>query len=134
VRQEPSIAWVLKVVVISMLVAAAIPTTVFVYLDSRSNDQRLRQNRNLIEQVSAERTAVQESVNDFIYNQCIQAELRDAVYAQWGTDLLILLRSMPEGAASDARVQKLIADLEDGISDLEPVDEADCQPPAASPP
>jgi hypothetical protein len=117
-----------------MLVAAAIPTTVFVYLDSRSNDQRLRQNRNLIEQVSAERTAVQESVNDFIYNQCIQAELRDAVYAQWGTDLLILLRSMPEGAASDARVQKLIADLEDGISDLEPVDEADCQPPAASPP
>lgn len=133
-RSEPSIAWVLKVVILSMLVAAAIPTFAFLYLDNQSSDQRIRQNRNLIEQVEQDRIAVQEDINDFIFQQCIQAETRDAVYAQWGADLLIILRSLPDGGRSDAKVQKLIADLEDGIADLEPQDEADCVPPPASTP
>ena len=134
VRDEPSIAWVLKVVVLSVLVAAVIPTAAFFYLDSRSSDQRIRQNRNLIEQVEADRIAVQERINAFIYQQCIQAETRDTVYAQWGSDLLLLLRSLPDGAGSDSRVVKLITDLEDGIAQLEPADEQDCVPPPATTP
>lgn len=132
-RNEPSIAWVLKVVVISMIVAAVIPTAAFLYLDGRASDQRIRQNRNLIERVEAERIGVQERINDFIYAQCIQAEVRDAVYATWGSDLLTVLRSIP-GAATDAKVQKLITDLEDGIAQLEPKDEQDCVPPPATSP
>jgi hypothetical protein len=132
-RDEPSIAWVLKVIVMAMLVAAAIPTSLFLYLDNKSSDQRIRQNRNLIEQVADERIAAQEAINDFIFDQCIQAEVRDRVYAQWGGDLLLILNAIPE-SKSDSRVQKLIADLEDGIADLEPPGEKDCVPPPASTP
>lgn len=132
--RDPSIAWVLKVVVIAMLVASAIPTSVFLYLDNKASDQQFSQNRNLISKVEAERVGVQERVNDFIYQQCLQAEARDTIYAQWGSDLLLLLRALPPQGRTDRNVQKLISDLEDGIEILEPDDEADCVPPPATNP
>lgn len=130
-RTEPSIAWVLKVVVISMIVAAVIPTAAFFYLDSKSSDQRIRQNRNLIERVETDRIAVQERINDFIFEQCVQAEARDVVYAQWGGALLRIARRLDQ---TDADIRLLIDTLEDGITVLEPEDEKDCTPPAATTP
>ena len=74
----------------------------------------------------ADNQRIAEALAQFTYRQCVEAELRDVVYADWGGALLTISRRLDQTYAD---VQHLIMVLEDGIEVLEPANESDCVPP-----
>ena len=81
-----------------------------------------KSNRDLI----ADNQEVRDRLARFAYEQCVEAEVRDVVYADWGGALLTISRRLDQ---TDRDVRRLITALEDGIAALEPRDEKDCVPP-----
>ena len=96
---------------ISTLLVAAVPTG-YLYM---SNHDRIAENQKISEELAR-----------FTYRQCVEAEVRDVVYADWGGALLTISRRLDP---TDNDVQHLITVLEDGINALEPRNEQDCVPP-----
>lgn len=82
--------------------------------------------KNIVNDRIADSQQVSQALARFAFEQCVQAELRDVVYAEWGGALLAISRRLEQ---SDSDVRRLITVLEDGIDTLEPPDESDCIPP-----
>lgn len=95
------------------------------------NDQ-IDQNEALIQRVNGERIARTRAINEFIYEQCVQAEIRDVVIVGHLRDHLAEARAtLPAGSP---QLLKKEQDLLDGINALEPENEQDCRPPPATKP
>ena len=82
--------------------------------------------RNVTNDRIEDQEKTDQAIARFAFRQCVEAELRDVVYAEWGGALLTLAREIEP---SDSNVRRLISVLEDGIDTLEPPDESDCVPP-----
>lgn len=102
-------------VAIACALIAIIPTYVGFTLYRNVTNDRLRDNQQ-----------VTQAIARFAFEQCVDAELRDVVYAQWGGALLTISRRLDQ---SNADIRRLVQVLEDGIATLEPPDERDCVPP-----
>ena len=89
---------------------------------------RLNDDLNLVRRLDRERLERAEAINEFVFQQCIEAEVRDVVIVQQLKAAIIRARaSLPPGPLLRQQVQA----LKDGINVLEPADEPDCNPPAA---
>lgn len=87
-----------------------------------------REDRALIQRVNSERLERARAINEFVYEQCIQAEIRDVVLTQQLQAAIKRTRaSLPDGALRRQQIQV----LQDGINVLEPAGEPDCTPPPA---
>lgn len=95
------------------------------------NDQ-LDQNEALIRQVNAERIARTRAINEFIYEQCVEAEIRDVVIVSQLKAALARARATLPADSPVLEQQKQT--ILDGIHALEPDDEPDCRPPPATKP
>jgi hypothetical protein len=82
-----------------------------------------------IDRVNNERIARTQAINEFIYDQCVQAEIRDVVIVQQLQAAIRRARaSLPPGSAI---LESQLQTLRDGIAVLEPANEPDCKPPPA---
>lgn len=76
-----------------------------------------------------ERIARTQAINEFIYQQCLQAEVRDVVIVQQLRAAMKRARSsLPKGSFI---LEQQLQTLRDGIEVLEPPNEPDCKPPPA---
>lgn len=82
-----------------------------------------------INRVNQERIARTQVINEFIYEQCLQAEVRDVVIVQQLRAAIKRARASlpPNSSVLDQQIQT----LKDGIAVLEPANEPDCKPPPA---
>lgn len=112
------------VIVIPLLIGFAAYRTVV-------NDQ-IDANEDLIERVNLERIARTRVINEFIYEQCVQAEIRDVVIVRHLRDDLREARAtLPAGSPVLREKEQSVID---GINALEPENEQDCRPPPATQP
>lgn len=100
---------------IAMALIAVIPTFIGFTLYKNIVNDRINDNAD-----------VSQALARFAFQQCVEAELRDVVYADWGGALLTISRRLDQ---TDADVRRLVQVLEDGIITLEPPNESDCIPP-----
>ena len=92
-------------------------------------NEQLNSNEALIKKVNAERIARTQAINEFIYEQCLQAETRDVVIVeQIRADLERARVLLP---ANSPILRRQEQELLDGINALEPENEQDCRPPPA---
>lgn len=92
-------------------------------------DDQLDANKALIKSVDAERVERTKAINEFVYEQCVQAEIRDVVIVQQLSAALQRAKAtLPAGSEQLAHQEQVLLD---GIHALEPSNEKDCQPPPA---
>lgn len=123
-------AQITKLLLIGIVIAVLIPTSVTVALfvidsndEKAAQERRSNENRELILRVDALRLLGDQRA----YEQCVAAEARDRVVTAWGLQFLKITRRLP--GQTDRDILDLVEALEDGIADLEPVDEKPCVPP-----
>ena len=114
---------------VSVALVIAIPLVIgFGAYRDITNDQ-IRRNVELIKTLNAERIARTQAINEFIYNQCVQAEVRDVIIVQQLEAAKRRARAtLPRGSAI---LEDQLGVLDDGINALEPDTEQDCVPPPA---
>ena len=113
---------------IPMALVMVIPLFVAGYLYNDITNDRISGNRALIQEVDRERVERTQAINDFVYSQCLEAEVRDAVaVTQFHSDIRIAKANFPPGSLLDEWIQV----RRDGIVALEPPNESDCDPPPA---
>jgi hypothetical protein len=106
-----------------------IPLIAGMWVYRHETQARLKDDRILIARVDRERIERSRAINRFVYEQCIQAEIRDVVIVQQLQAAIARARaSLPAGSAI---LQHQVQTLKDGILVLEPPDEPDCTPPPA---
>lgn len=116
---------------IPMALIMVIPLIAAGLLYNHITDSRIADNQKSISRVEQERIERTMAINGFLFEQCIQAEVRDAVtVAQYRSDIKIARANFPAGPLLDEWVQTRL----DGIAALEPPDEIDCTPPPATSP
>lgn len=131
--REPrlSVAFFLKVLTAGVTVAAVIPVAVILFLNHEQTDQRIRDNTSLAIRLNQERIDRQTAINQFIYEQCVEDEVRDTVNVQTDLAIIKVLRLVPHPSRP---IRDVIVSLEDAIAALEPPGEQDCVPPSANKP
>lgn len=125
------LALVIKLFVLGATLAAVLPVAVILFLDRQQTDGRLRENAALVRTLNNERIARQRAINQFIFEQCVDAEVRDTVNVKTNLAIIRLLRMAPRPSPA---IRNLIRSLEDSVLALEPPGEKDCKPPAAASP
>jgi hypothetical protein len=134
VKNRPSLplADVIKLLLIGVVIAVLIPTSVTVFLfvnqsdDTRAlaqaNSRIIKENRDLIKRVETQRLLGDQRA----YEQCVQGEARDTAFAEtWGAALIVLRQGNP----TDRALLEFITTIEDNIAKIEPPDEEECKPP-----
>ena len=116
---------------IPMALIMVIPLIAGVIFYSHIANSRIEDNRKLIAEVERERVDRTEAINEFVYGQCLQNEVRDVVIvAQLKAAKQRTIASLPPGPLRRGQLEV----LNDGIFALEPPDEPDCEPPPAKSP
>lgn len=119
-------------VVVTVVLIIAIPLVAGFGAYRSITNHAIQDNENLVRQLNSERIARTKAINEFIYQQCVQAEVRDVVIVQQLRAALVRVRTtLPEGSPLRADQEQTLLD---GINALEPEDEPDCRPPAATKP
>lgn len=95
-------------------------------------DDQIDANETLIKRVDAERIERTKAINEFVYEQCVAAEIRDVVIVQQLRAAMARARSSLPAGSPVLRSQ--LQTLRDGIAVLEPPNERDCTPPAPTKP
>ena len=128
-REEQQLAMrIAAIFAIPMALIMVIPLIAgFLFYRHVTND-RLKDNKELIATVSRERIERSRAINGFVFDQCVNAEVRDVVTVeQYRADIRLAKAYFPKGQILDNWIQTRL----DGIAALEPVGEPDCQPPPA---
>ncbi len=126
-----SFAFLAKTLLLCITLSAILPVAVVLYINHDQTDERIKANTRLSRSLNEERIKRQEAINKFIYRECVDAEIRDAVIVDQNLAILRILRQAPTQTPA---LSHLAQTLEDGILALEPPGEPDCTPPAASTP
>lgn len=114
---------------IPMALVMLIPLVVAFTIYRHETQARLNDDRALIARVDRERIDRSKAINAFVYEQCIQAEIRDVVIVQQLRAAIERARaSLP---ANSPLLARQVQTLKDGIAVLEPPGEPDCKPPPA---
>lgn len=114
---------------VSVALIIVIPLLIGFWAYRNVVDDQIDANEALIQRVNAERIARTKAINEFIYEQCVQAEVRDVVIVSQLRAAMDRARaSLPAGSPV---LEHQLQVLKDGIAVLEPADEPDCRPPPA---
>lgn len=126
-----SFATLIKLLLLGFTFTAVIPIAIVLWIGGSQTDARIKENQKLTLRLNRERVERQREINNFIYRQCIEAEIRDTTQVQTNLAIIHVLRPVSTRSSS---VRNLIMTLEDSILALEPPGEKDCTPPSASTP
>ena len=108
-----------------------VPVVVGGVLYNEYNESRIGDNRESIRRVERERIERTRAINEFLFSQCINSEVRDAVTVdQYRSDIKLAKANFPPSRLLDDWIQVRL----DGIVALEPPGEQDCTPPPATSP
>jgi hypothetical protein len=112
-----------------MALIMVIPLIAAFWVYRHETQARLNEDRALIARVNRERIDRSRAINQFVYKQCVEAEIRDVILVEQLTAAVKRARaSLP---ANSAVRRQQIQILKDGIAALEPAGEPDCTPPPA---
>jgi len=88
---------------------------------------RFNEDKKLVAVVERERVQRARALNKFVFDQCVEAEIRDVVIVQQLRAAISRARaSLPPGSVI---LRQQVQTLKDGIAVLEPPNEPDCTPP-----
>lgn len=119
-------------VLLTVVLVVAIPLLIGFGAYRDVTNDRIRDAEALSNRQNAERIARTRAINEFIYKQCIASEIRDVVVVdQLELALARARATLPAGSALLLQQEQAILD---GINALEPENEEDCVPPAATKP
>lgn len=119
-------------VLLTVVLIVAVPLLIgFAAYRDVTSDQ-FRRAEALARELNGERIERARVINEFIYEQCIQDEIRDVVVvSQLKLALTRARATLPAGSPILLQQEQAILD---GINALEPEDEQDCSPPPATKP
>jgi hypothetical protein len=129
-RDERTLALrIASIFAIPMAFIMVIPLIVGFLIYRHEVQARLHEDRHLVEQFREERIERSRAINEFVYEQCLQSEVRDVVIAeQLRAALQRVKATLPAGSLVRQTQEQI---LRDGIAALEPPNEPDCTPPPA---
>lgn len=112
---------------IPMAFIMLIPLVVAAYVYRHETQARFNEDKALVAKVNRERIDRAKALSEFVYQQCLEAEIRDVVITQQLRAAIKRARaSLP---ADSAILRQQVQVLKDGINALEPAGEPDCKPP-----